>query len=170
MALSPDGRFLATGGIEGIRLTDRKTGEDSELRSLEARTYLPLQFSSDGGRLVGYRSSDWEMYRNDYACWDVETGDCHPAPVHGLYLTAISPQGGTVAFYTRPKVTLWSPGDDTSVALPDAPSWWPLSFVAAFCGTICVGSLLAPWSIVCLILLCTRRPKTVTPQFDQFHP
>ena len=100
-ALSPDGRWLAVGGMladnphdgSAIRLMDLQGPADAPVRLLQGHTnvVLSLAFSPDGGRLLS-GSGD-----NTARLWDVESGKAL-AVLRGhtdhIYAVAFSPDGG----------------------------------------------------------------------------
>jgi WD40 repeat protein/DNA-binding SARP family transcriptional activator len=84
VAFSPDGKYLATGGHDGLRLWNAKTGQPLRVFSDTHSVGYGVKFSSDGRYLLSGN------YAGVASLWDVDTG----AEVQRLVLTP------TVQIYT----------------------------------------------------------------------
>jgi WD40 repeat protein/tRNA A-37 threonylcarbamoyl transferase component Bud32 len=115
MALSPDGRRIATGNLPSvIKLWDASTGE--ELRTLKGDGHRvnDLAFSPDGRRLASVSGKE--------ACklWDVESGQVLRTfgkdTESGPQRVAFSPDGTRLAVATSGTIQLWGPEDGRLLA------------------------------------------------------
>ncbi|MBA4063403.1 MAG: hypothetical protein C0501_06760 [Isosphaera sp.] len=106
LAVSPDGRLLATGEHLGVRLRDPATGRAVRLLrpggfEHGADTASSLAFAADGGRLVATFLGD-ESTSGDAYIWTTDTWEelppvaCSPGE-GGLYRVAVSPDGRILA-------------------------------------------------------------------------
>jgi WD40 repeat protein len=92
LAISPDGRTIATAGEfgESLALFDIRTGEIGWMHT-DDLSLRRLLFSADGKKLLGH-----DLYQNQIVVWSVRTRDrllkthltCHEHPISGLALTA----------------------------------------------------------------------------------
>jgi WD40 repeat protein len=126
VALSPDGRTLATAGSWlGARLWDIRTGRRLPLRG--KTTYVQsVAFSSDGRLLAGGTSF---MVR----LWDVRSGrqlQPLPGPKAGVPAVAFSPDGHTLAAASTDGVRLWDVRTHRGRGrlLPHSLDVWSLAF------------------------------------------
>jgi WD40 repeat protein len=154
--LSPDGRSIATCSGDGIALVDLESNERTHFAAGDGNEYCPLHFSADGTAVVAVAQTD--LYRRKYMRWNLQSGDREALPLKSMYLTAYSPQGDTVATYSRPDVSLWRGSARGMETLPNLNRGWlpdPCVLVSAI---VCVGGLALPMGIVCLVLLLNPPP------------
>ncbi len=114
LAVSPDGRWLATAGYDyTIRLTEAKTGREVHRFDTPGFCYQDhsLAFSPDGKHLAAADGT------GKYHLWETESGRAelaHPGPMKGKFLIfapTFSPEG-------LPLIVLW--GDEEGFGLYDA--------------------------------------------------
>jgi WD40 repeat protein len=115
LALSPDGRWLASGDIDGLRIYDLFTGR--EVRTLPYYGARKLLFAPAGNILIAAGSSGYGTIAS-LRFWDVQTGvptgldkkfDCLPS-LQPVQTFALSPDGGTLAVACPGRVRLWTLG------------------------------------------------------------
>jgi WD40 repeat protein len=75
IALSPDGKTLATGDEDGtIRLRDPETGRVGTILAAHRLGISQLAFSPDGGRLVSVGLQDIPPLRGEVLIWEINSG------------------------------------------------------------------------------------------------
>src|SRR5262249_35195642 len=105
VAISPDGKTLATGSWEGtVTLWDVNSGRERATRKAHEEVACSVAFSPDGKRLV---TGGWD---HAVKVWDVATGkEVLTLKVDSrIYCVAFSPDGKVVAGGTRDRMArLW---------------------------------------------------------------
>jgi WD40 repeat protein len=110
-AFSPDGRWLAVGGSEGVRVVDWSAGR-TQARFLESKSDVTaLAFSPDGRRLVCAGVNEGKGQLWDYAGWDETPASANPlwsSPAPRLLCDlAFSPDGKRLAGASQDTIKMW---------------------------------------------------------------
>jgi WD40 repeat protein len=137
LAISADGRYVLTGGLEGVaRLWDLGAGASVKTFSHNAHAIVAVALSPDGrlaltGGGGAYANGDFPVEGGDFdiRLWDVDTGKImrrmsgHTHWVHGL---AFSPDGKSAASASLDAtVRVWSVADGSEAHCFEcgAPGW-----------------------------------------------
>ncbi|MCZ2147414.1 MAG: WD40 repeat domain-containing protein [Bryobacterales bacterium] len=109
LAFRPDGKMLALGGYQEVRLTDPASGNVLAALPGEAETVRALAFSADGKRLAA--AGGLPARKGEVKIWDVDAKSVAATITghHGcIYAVAFSPDGKTVATSSYDKlIKLW---------------------------------------------------------------
>jgi WD40 repeat protein/tRNA A-37 threonylcarbamoyl transferase component Bud32 len=134
LALSPDGKVLASGGAEdrpAVRLWDAATGKELRTFDGHAEQVNAVAFSADGTRLA---SADCA---GSVRVWDVRTGkelkvlEGHTGRVDGL---AFTPGGRLITGGSDRTVRVWNPEAGKELARFDGHTSVILSLAVSPCG------------------------------------
>jgi WD40 repeat protein len=124
VTFSPDGKFLATAGVDGtVKVWDAATGQlDRTFPEHTSRVHV-VAFSPDDGRLVASGGADQTV-----KVWERATGKVlHSSTEHTDYIfgMAFSPDGRYLASASWREVIIW-----------DTETWRPLKTLDGCLGTI----------------------------------
>jgi WD40 repeat protein len=103
LLFSPDGRMLARGGWNSVKLWDARTGEPLRTLSPEKGTVFAIALTPDGRTLVGGGGVPREgnqMYAGLVTIWDVATGrilHTLEGTTNTVHAVAVAPDGKTIA-------------------------------------------------------------------------
>jgi WD40 repeat protein len=124
VAFAPDGKTVATGGFQEVKLWDAATGKERFTLRLENEGAYTLAFSPDGKTLAA------ACRKEGVRLWDAATGK-EVAPLQGkfthAYAAAFAPDGNTLATADGAKVRLWDTGtrkERTSLAVGASAQAW----------------------------------------------
>jgi WD40 repeat protein len=138
---TPDGRFLVTGGLSGLRWIDARTGEGFVPLTPSTRLQVPWSFTADGTRLAYYEMGETtglDLWTVPVTISDIGMKAGEPEP----FLTtrafeaypSFSPDGRWLAYasgeydrniYVRPFPNDGSPAVEVSKGGGRIPAWLP---------------------------------------------
>jgi len=117
LVLSSDGRSAALWGTGKITIVDLETGDSYVLRGVEGEFYGMERFSPDDAYLLA-RSENAESHDWKFWVFDVKDRSVVQAPIKGIYLSALSPDGRTLALQNNYRTYFWRTDSREAVQVP----------------------------------------------------
>ena len=131
VAFSPNGRILATGTSNIVKLWDIVTQRNTAIFEGHAHGGYPLVFSP-GGKMLASGSGDGTITLWDIATNEITTFEGHTAPVNSVAFSPDRKKIASGADYGDGTIKLWDIATRTNTATFEVSAGWPIIYSVAF--------------------------------------